>query len=432
MAMILVEEALRQVLDAIRPLEPVEVPLVDARGLVLANDVRSSLNIPPMDNSAMDGYAVRADDLLGASTETPVTLPVIGEIAAGSAPEPSLRAGTTIRIMTGAPIPPGADAVIRFEDTDEEERRSANASLNEIALSVRVNKGNSIRRAGEDVRTGDLVLTKGTGLGAAELGVLASLGRSSAFVHRRPLVAVLATGDELAAPGDKLPPGHIFDINTYTAQGLAQELGAVVRTLGIARDTRESLTQHIRLARDADMLITSAGVSVGYYDLVKDVLSAHGDMHMWSVKMRPGKPVAFGVLRGGQDEQPWPTPVPHLGLPGNPVSAMVVFHIFARPALRKMMGYTEWDVPSVEAVLEEPIHNEDGRRVYARAFVTRGRDGEFHARLSGPQGSNILTTMARANGLAICPEDVSDVPIGSRIRVELIGPLAERATASNA
>ncbi len=425
--MILVEDALRQVLDAIEPLAPVNVALAGARGLVLAGDVRSGLDIPPLDNSAMDGYAVRAEDLKGASTESPVTLPVVGEIPAGSPPEPPVQPRTAVRIMTGAPVPPGADTVVRFEDTDEEERRINGESLAEIAIRVATPRGMSVRRAGEDVKTGELVLTKGTSLGAAQLGVLASLGHAQAWVHRRPAVAVLASGDEITAPGQELPPGHIYDINTYTAQGLAQDIGAVVTTLGIARDDRESLTAHVRRARDVDLLITSAGVSVGYYDLVKDVLTAHGDMHMWSVKMRPGKPVAFGILRGGEDEDPWPKPVPHLGLPGNPVSAMVVFHIFARPALRKMMGYSDWDMPNITAVLDEPIHNEDGRRVYARAFVARGTDGQVHARLSGPQGSNILTAMARANGLAICPEDVTELPAGSPVRVELLGPIPENA-----
>ena len=421
--MMLVEEALRQVLAAVSPLEPVDVPLAEAFGLVLAADVRSTLEIPPLDNSAMDGYAVRSADLSAASSSSVVILPVIGEIAAGSPPEPAVRAGTAIRIMTGAPVPPGADAVVRFEDTDEEDRRSRGGTLDEIGIRVAVTSGTSVRRAGEDVHAGDVVLTRGTSLGAAQLGVLASLGRATAFVHRRPRVAILASGDELAEPGQALPPGHIYDINTYTAQGLVQGLGATALPLGIARDTVASLTEHVRRGRDADLVITSAGVSVGYYDLVKDVLTAHGEIHMWSVRMRPGKPVAFGVLRGGADERPWPHPVPHLGLPGNPVSAMVVFHIFARPALRKMMGYTSWEVPAIEAILEEPIHNEDGRRVYARAFVTRHQDGSHHARLSGPQGSNILTAMARANGLAICPEDVKSLPVGSRVRVELLGDI---------
>jgi molybdopterin molybdotransferase len=424
--MILVEEALRQVLEAVKPLPPAEVPLAEALGLVLAEDVRSTLDIPPVDNSGMDGYAVRAADVAAATPERPAVLPVIGEVPAGAPPEPPVRPGTAVRIMTGAPVPPGADAVVRFENTDEEERRARGVGLSEIAVRVPARSGTSIRKAGEDVRAGDLVLAKGTPLTPAHIGVLASLGRTTALVHRRPVVAILASGDELAAPGQELPPGHIYDINTYTAQGLVQQMGAVPLPLGIARDTRESLEEHVARARDADVLITSAGVSVGYYDLVKEVLTAHGEMRLWSVRMRPGKPVAFGILRGSR-AAPWPHEVAHLGLPGNPVSAMVVFHILARPMLRKMMGYATWDMPAVQAVLEEPIHNEDGRRVYARAFVRRLPDGTCRARLSGPQGSNILTAMARANGLAICPEDVQELPAGAKVRVELLAEVEEAA-----
>ncbi|MBI4235840.1 MAG: molybdopterin molybdotransferase MoeA [Chloroflexi bacterium] len=424
MPMLRVEEALERVLAAIEPLEPVEVPLSEALGLVLAQEVRSTLQIPPLDNSAMDGYAVRAQDIATARPDRPVVLPVIGEVAAGAPPEPPVRPGTAVRIMTGAAIPPGANTVVRFEDTDEEEHRAGGQALSLIAIRVAAQRGTSVRRAGEDVRQGEIVLTKGTALGPAQIGILASLGHAQALVHRRPVIAILASGNELSAPGQVLMPGHIYDINTYTVQALVQELGAIPRPLGIARDTRDSLAQHIEAARGADLLLTSAGVSVGYYDLVKEVLSAYGEMHLWSVRMRPGKPVAFGILRG-TPAAPWPHPIPYLGLPGNPVSAMVAFHILARPALRRMMGYATWDVPAVEAVLEEPIHNEDGRRVYARAFVTL-RDGTYYARLSGPQGSNILTAMARANGLAICPEEVPELPTGSRVRVELLAEV-ERA-----
>ena len=426
--MILVEDALRQVLDAISPLEPIEVPLADARGLVLAEDVLSGLDIPPLDNSAMDGYAVRGGRcgprqdrqsgyVAGDRRDS-------GRVAAG-AWRPAKHGGA--HHDRSAPPPPALTRLSGLKTPTKKLDEGSGGSLAEIAVRVSVPNGASVRRAGEDVRTGEIVLTKGTPLGAAQLGVLASLGHARALVHRRPVVAVLASGNEITPPGQELPPGHIYDINTYTAQGLAQDLGATVTTLGIAGDDRESLTEHIRKARHADLLVTSAGVSAGYYDLVKDVLAAHGDLRLWSVKMRPGKPVAFGVLRGGEDEEPWPKPVPQLGLPGNPVSAMVVFHIFARPALRKMMGYTEWDVPGATAVLDEPIHNEDGRRVYARAFVVRGDDGRLHARLSGPQGSNILTAMARANGLAICPEDVTGLPAGSHVKVEMLGPVPDGA-----
>ena len=417
--MILVEEALERVLADIQPLPPTRVPLADANGLVLADDARSAISIPPLPNSAMDGYAVRAEDV-AAAHESPVVLPVIGEIAAGSLPEPAVVPGVAVRIMTGAPVPPGADAIVRFEDTDEETRRTEGASLDAITISASPGVGTSIRAAGEDVKAGEIVLTKGMELTPARLGVLASVGMASVPVYPRPIVAILASGNEIAAPGDELGVGHIYDINTYTVQGLVQQMGAIARPLGIARDTEESVRTHVEQAKEADFLITSAGVSVGYYDLVKEVLQSLGDLRVWAVRMRPGKPVVFGILRGADDE-PWGKDVPHLGLPGNPVSAMVVFHMLARPALRKMMGYSTWDSPSITAVLDDPIHNEDGRRVYARAHVYRADDGRMRARLSGPQGSNILTAMARANGLAICPENVTHLEPGEETRVELLG-----------
>ena len=418
--MILVEEALERVLSAIRPLPPARVPLSDADGLILAEDIRSAISIPPLPNSAMDGYAVRAEDVAGARQDAPTTLPVIGEIAAGSPPEPPVTPGAAVRIMTGAPVPPGSDAIVRFEDTDEEARRRDGASLDSITIHASPGAGASIRVAGEDVRAGDIVLTRGTELTPARLGVLASIGMADAPVHPRPVVGIMASGNEIAAPGEDLAVGHIYDINTYTVQGLVRQMGAVPRPLGIARDTEDSVRRHAALARETDLLITSAGVSVGYYDLVKQVLQSLGDVHVWAVRMRPGKPVVFGVMRGTAQE-PWDRGVPHLGLPGNPVSAMVVFHMLARPALRKMMGHASWESPSVTAVLDDPIHNEDGRRVYARAHVYRSEDGRMRAQLSGPQGSNILTAMARANGLAICPEDVTHLDPGDETRVELLG-----------
>lgn len=417
--MILVEEALERVLADIRPLTPTRVPLADANGLVLADDVRSAISIPPLPNSAMDGYAIRAEDV-AAAAKSPVVLPVVGEIAAGSPPEPAVTAGAAVRIMTGAPVPPGADAIVRLEDTDEESRRATGKPLDAITIYASPRVGTSIRAAGEDVKAGEMVLSKGTELTPARLGVLASVGMATVPVYPRPVVAILASGNEIAAPGEELGVGHIYDINTYTVQGLVQQMGGIARPLGIARDTEESVRAHVEQAQEADFLITSAGVSVGYYDLVKEILQSLGDVRVWAVRMRPGKPVVFGILRGTSDA-PWGRDVPHLGLPGNPVSAMVVFHMLARPALRKMMGHEAWDSPSLTAVLDDPIENEDGRRVYARAHVYRGDDGRMHARLSGPQGSNILTAMARANGLAICPEDVKRLEAGDETRVELLG-----------
>ena len=402
--MISVEEAQERILAAVQPLDAVDVPLQEALGLVLAEDVRAGLDIPSWDNSAMDGYAVRAGDIAAASTGTPVELPVIGEAAAGRMPDREVTPGTAIRIMTGAPIPRGADAVVPFEDTDETERRAAGSGLARIAIRDAARKGDNVRVAGEDVRKGALVLEKGAVLRAGHIGVLASLGRPRVRVVRRPTVAVLATGDEVVPPGGALGPGQIYDANSYSVSSLARGIGVTPRFLGIAGDTVASLSAKVRALRGFDFVITSAGVSAGYYDVVKEVLAAHGELDLWTVRMRPGKPVAFGLLTGSRDD-PWPKPVPMLGLPGNPVSSMVVFQVLARAALLKMMGYKQWEPPTVEVVLEEPIRNAGGRRTYARAFLEK-RDGAFHARLSGPQGSNILTAMARANGLVICPEDV--------------------------
>ncbi len=420
--MIRVEEALERVMADIHPLKPARVSLTDANGLVLSEDVHSAISIPPLPNSAMDGYAVRAEDVVGARRDAPCVLPVIGEIAAGAPPTPAVVPGVAVRIMTGAPLPPGADAVVRFEDTDEEVRRRDGALLNAITIYASPRAGTSVRAAGEDVHAGEIVLTRGTALTPARLGVLASVGMATVPVFPRPRVAILASGNEIATPGEELNIGHIYDINTYTIQGLVQQMGGSARPLGIARDTEGSVREHVAQAREADFLITSAGVSVGYYDLVKSVLQSLGDVRVWAVRMRPGKPVVFGILRG-TDADPWRHQVPHLGLPGNPVSAMVVFHMLARPALRKMMGHSSWDSPSISAVLDDPIQNEDGRRVYARAHVYPGEDGRMHARLSGPQGSNILTAMARANGLVICPEDVTRLEPGDETRVELLGEI---------
>lgn len=416
--MISVEEALERILAAVKPLDPISVPIQDALGLVLAEDVRAGLDVPPWDNSAMDGYALRAEDILGASGERPVVLPVVGEAAAGHMPDREVTPGTAVRIMTGAPVPRGADAVVPFEDTDETDRRTRGEDLNRIGVFVAARKGANVRGTGEDVRKGDLVLERGSVLRAGHVGVLGSLGRTHALVVRRPAVAVLATGDEVVPPGYPLKPGQIYDANSYSISSLARAVGSMPRLLGIAGDTVDSLSAKVRALRGFDFIVTSAGVSAGYYDVVKEVLAAHGQLDLWSVRMRPGKPVAFGLLTGPAHD-PWPAPVPLLGLPGNPVSSMVVFQVLARPALLKMMGYARWEAPTVEAVLEASIRNTDGRRTYARAYLEK-RDGVYHAHLSGPQGSNILTAMARADGLVVCPEDVPLLKQGERVQVLLL------------
>ena len=416
--MLSVEEARERILALVQVLEAEETPLLETTGQVLAEDAVAAFDIPPADNSAMDGYAVRHQDIHGATGEKPRALKVIGDVAAGKPATQEVQPGTAIRIMTGAPIPPGADTVVPFEETDEQERKAAGRSLDQGAIKVAFKAeppwGASIRPAGEDIRKGGVILARGTVLRASEIGVLASLGYARVRVIRRPVVAVLATGDELLEPGEPLTAGLIYNSNSYSVAASVIRYGGIPKMLGIARDNLESMHWKLEEGLGADMFITSAGVSKGDYDIVKDVLAERGEIAFWSVRMRPAKPLAFGVLRGAGGR-----PVPHLGLPGNPVSTLVAFEELGRPALLKMLGHTRLDKPTIEAVLEEPIVNEDGRRVYARAIVSK-RDGIYYARLTGAQASNLLTSMARANGLAICPEDVPVMEKGQRVQVRML------------
>ena len=412
--MLSVEDALARILGSFSRLDAEERPLLEAVGQTLAEDVAAPLDLPPLANSAMDGYALRYEDIQGVGPENPRELRVIGQVAAGSLPERAVEPGTAVRIMTGAPIPEGADTVVPFEETDEVERRAAGRDLGAITVLRQAPLGGSVRPAGEDLRRGETVLEAGTVLRPSEIGVLASIGRERVRVVRRPTVAVLATGDELTLPGEPLAPGKIYDANSSSVAAAVGRAGGVPHLLGIARDEREETRRKLEAGLDAEMLITSAGVSRGDYDLVKDVLAEQGEIAFWSVRMRPAKPLAFGVLRG-----PGGRRVPHVGLPGNPVSAMVAFEQFCRPAILKMLGRTQLARPIVRAVLKHPIHNTDGRRVYARAIVTH-EDGGYVASLTGPQGSNILTSMARANALAICPEDVPRLDPGAVVDAQML------------
>ena len=412
--MLSVEVALERILSYVSPLAPEEQPLLDALGQTLAEDVTSPLDLPPLDNSAMDGFAVHYVDTAGAGPNNPIELPVIGYVAAGSLPEVDLQPGTAIRIMTGAPIPPGPDAVVPFEDTDEVQRKASGRGLERIAIMQEVQRFTNLRPAGEDLRQGDTVLHSGVILRPGEIGVLASVGRERVQVLRRPTVAVLSTGDELQMPGASPEGGKIYDSNSFSVASAIQRYGGIPRLLGIARDNLEDTTRKLEEGLSADLLITSAGVSKGDYDFVKDVLMQRGEIAFWSVRMRPARPLAFGALHAPDGRR-----VPHIGLPGNPVSALVAFEQFCRPAILKMLGRTQLAKPTVQAVLRDPIHNFDGRRVYARAIVTK-EDGHYYASLTGPQGSNILTSMARANGLAICPEDVTEVPAGETAEVQML------------
>ncbi len=413
-SMLSVEEALERILSAFHVLEPENTPLLEALGQVLAEDIVAQADVPPLPNSAMDGYAVQAASVKGASPESPKTLKVLGYVAAGQMPSQKVKPGTAVRIMTGAPLPDGADTVVPFEDTDEEERKKAGKSLNEIGIMIEQRKGADVRPAGEDIKKGTLILTNGTTLRAGEIGVLASLGYKLAKVIRRPVVGILSTGDELMEPGQPLQPGKIYNSNTYSIAAATLRYGGVPKLLGIARDNLESMNSKLQEGLKTDVLVTSAGVSKGDYDMVKDVLASHGKIDFWSVRMRPAKPFAFGLLEG-----PNGRPVPHLGLPGNPVSALVAFEQFVRPSIYKMMGKTRLQKPTIKAILEDDIRNNDGRRVYARAIITR-RSGKYYAKLTGDQSSGVLSSMAKANGLAICPEDVRELKAGETADVQML------------
>ena len=413
-AMLSVEDALERILRHFHTLEAKHAPLLDAIGQVLAQDALAAHDIPPLDNSAMDGYALQAADVHGASADSPVTLKVAGAIAAGELPNVTVTPGSVVRIMTGAPIPEGADAVVPFEDTDEMQRRADGTPLTEIAIRYQVAIGDDIRPAGQDVRKGECVLQAGAMLRPSEIGVLASLGYDSVSVFRRPVVAILATGNELLEPGDPYRPGMIYNSNTYSVAASVTRYGGIPKLIGISRDNLDSMNASLEAGLDSDMLVTSAGVSKGDYDMVKDVLSQHGEIDFWSVRMRPAKPLAFGILNAEEGRK-----VPLLGLPGNPVSAMVAFEQFGRAAIRRMLGKPDTPKPTITAVLDEPIHNSDSRRVYARAVIRR-ENGIYRASLTGDQGSNLLTSMARANGLAICPEDISIKQAGDTVQVQML------------
>ncbi len=414
--MISVEEALERILSHVTLLPVEEKPILDALGQVVTENIVSGIDIPPLDNTAMDGYAVRATDTAGAGEHSPVTLRVIGELAAGYLFEGSVEPGTAVRIMTGAPMPDGADAVVPFEETDEPSGRAFGAfakSRSVVGVLKAADAGANIRRAAEDLRSGQTIIRAGAVLHPAQIGVLASLGQATVRVHRRPVVAILSTGDEVREPGQALQPGQIYDSNAYSIAAMVAANGGIPRRLGIAKDTVDALTAKLREGLDADMLVTSAGVSRGDYDVVKDVLAKEGAVDFWTVRMRPGKPLAFGSFASGGRR------VPHIGLPGNPVSSMVSFELFGRPAIYKMLGRADWERPRVRAIAEEPIANTDARRVFARAIVTQ-RNGRHYAALTGPQGSGILTSMAVANALAIVPEDVPGIEAGDEVDAMLL------------
>ena len=403
--MIRVEEHMDAVLNGVQPLSPLEVQLIDAHGCILAEDITAPLDLPPFDNSAMDGYAVRSEDLAGASEPTPVRLPVVGDIAAGSSPAYSVQPGLCVRIMTGAPVPPGADAVVPVEWTD--------GGVASVSIDRPVTPGAYIRRAGEDVTTGEVVLAAGAHLGAAQIGLLAAIGRDRVPVRPRPRVVVLATGSELVEPGtSSLAPGQIYDSNSFALTLAALEAGALAFRVGIVADDPRALVDAIddQLVR-ADLVLTSGGVSAGAYDVVKEVLGRVGDVRFTKVAMQPGMPQGFGHI--GPDRTPIFT------LPGNPVSAYVSFEVFVRPAIRRMLGVDPLHRPMVRARLLEPFRSSRAKRSYTRGWLEVA-DGRYVVRPVGGSGSHLVADLALANAFIVVPEDVEEVPAGATVSVMML------------
>jgi molybdopterin molybdotransferase len=398
-------QAQRIVLEACPVLGTETVASVDAQGRVLAAPVIAGRTLPPADCSAMDGYAVRAVELAGASESTPVELPVVYEVAAGKHPDRPLAAGEAARIFTGAPIPPGADTVVIQEDT------SSRAGSVEIRIAAR--PGENVREAGEDIRRGDTVLEPGTLLRPAHLGMLASLGRSLVQVHQRPTVAILSGGDELVDPDGDCAGGRIVSSNTYSLAAQCREIGAEPINLGIARDTPEDLERLLRNGLRADFLVSSAGVSVGDHDHVRPVLEKLGcRLLFWGVLMKPGYPLAFGHF----DERKGPLV---FGLPGNPVSAMVTFEQFIRPAIRKATGHRAWFRPVVRARLTETLTKKAGRLHFVRVQLAE-RNGRIEATSTGNQSSGVLRSMTLAQGLMIFPAEATEMRANAEVSIQII------------
>ncbi len=397
------EEAREIILEAVRPLAAEEAPILDVAGRVLAEDLVAPRELPAWDNSAMDGYAVRSADRVRPG----VTLVVVESVAAGHFPTRAIGAGEATRIFTGAPLPSGADTVIRQEDTETPEDGAV--TIKDLRDSKR-----NLRFRGEDIRCGSTVLPTGTALGPAQLGVLASIAHEPVLVHRPPVVAFLGSGDEIVDLDHKdeiLAGKKIATSNSYTLGGMIRRAGGLPRELGVAADRPDSLREHFARARGADLLVTTAGVSVGEHDFVRTVLEELGCvMKLWRIRMRPGAPLGFGVWDG----MPW------IGLPGNPVSTMVTFELFVRPAIRRLLGSPLPFRRTVPVVTGEPITLGPKLRHFLRAVVSPRADQQLEARLTGPQGSGILTSMVAANALLIVPEDRPQVPAGETLSAILL------------
>ncbi|MDA1330408.1 MAG: molybdopterin molybdenumtransferase MoeA [Chloroflexi bacterium] len=403
--MLSVEEALVRLLAALPVTDHETIKVESALGRVLAEPLSAPFDSPAFANSSMDGFAVQATDISAASPEMPILLRVVGDIPAGMASPKSLDPGQAMRIMTGAPLPDGADTVVPVEDTDVE-NRGPNAPLpGQVAIHRALDAGTYVRPVGQDFSSGRQLLPAGARLAPQHVALLAMLGLADVSVHRKPRVALFSSGDELLQPGQPLGPGQIYESNSFSLAALLQDLGADVIHLGIARDNLEEIKRFLDRAvgEGADLIITSAGVSVGAHDYLRDALQSNGDLDFWRVNMRPGKPLAFGNYDG----------VPYIGLPGNPVSAFVSFEVFGRPALQKMSGVSAWRRLAIRAKLEEEVAS-DGRQSYLRATLDDQKEG-FYTNLTGHQGSGNLYSLVQANCLIVIPAGVKYLEAGSMV-----------------
>ncbi len=400
-----VADHLSDVLSAVRPLTPLDVQLLDAHGCVLTEDVVAPWPLPQFDNSAMDGYAVRAEDVRDAADDNPVELPVVADIAAGETQVAAIGPGLAARIMTGAPVPVGADAIVPVEHSDGGEAR--------VRITAGAPAGRHLRKIGEDVQEGDTVLSAGTFLGAAQVGLLAAVGKDRVKVRPRPRVVVISTGSELVEPGLPLALGQITDSNSFTLTAAAREAGAVAYRVAPVADDETTLLSLIedQLVR-ADLVVTSGGISAGAYDIVKQVLSDLGTVRFDKVAMQPGMPQGFGTV--GDEETPIFT------LPGNPVSAFVSFEVFVRPAIRKMLGVSRLHRPSVKAILQATLRSPEGKRQFARARWQPAPDGSYLVTPLGGQASHMVADLAYANALVVVPENVTEIAAGQVVDTVLL------------
>jgi molybdopterin molybdotransferase len=403
--MLSVTEARELILARITPVQSTFTPLQEAARRILAGKIIAEIDLPTFDNSSVDGFAVYAADLVSASRERPIALAVVGDIPAGSYKSKRINRGECMRIMTGAPMPAGADAVVMVEDTDFNFRDVGVAPPKIVQIYRSVSIGENIRYKGADIKVGQTVMGISHKLRAQDIGLLALLGNSRILTYRNPRVAILSTGDELESATEPVSPGKIRDANSFSLSTLAREAGADVINLGIAKDDPASIKKLLENAFDdkADLIISSAGVSVGAFDYVKSVVESDGSLDFWKVNMRPGKPLAFGQYRG----------IPFFGLPGNPVSAFIGFLVFIAPALEKLSGLQPNERPTTRVQLGEDIES-DGRESYLRAVVTRQGSG-LVGKLTGHQASSNLLSLVHANALLIIPSGVKSLPLGEEV-----------------